>query len=230
MPLEKRLYKIVEKFAASNEFGCNPVKQQVGTKMGTVDVIGVREIHGDLHTHNEIVAFEVKEENSRFLSAVGQARAYSIYAHKCYLVVKKRKNNAFTSEEIDIAAQLGVGLIEIRGDTCKVIATSAAFSPRDSYILTIFDKLELFRCVICHATYHYENMVNINKMNKIGNGDYSYTGELKKAIKNRKNAQYFLYQLNEQRSVDERIYTHDRRHICKDCLSIFASLTDWKTL
>lgn len=220
---EKKLYKIVEEFART-EFGCGTVKQQVGAQLGKVDVIGAREIHGDLGTHTEIIAFEVKEEHAAFLSAIGQARAYSIYAHKCYLAYKKRNSNAFTFEEIDIASQLGVGLIEIRGNGCKVISTSAAYSPRDSYTLAILNKIGLFRCTLCHATYSKNDVMDINPKEINLDKAPPYAGQLKKAIKNKKNAAYYLFQMYLQRDDDERKYVYDRRYICKDCVSIFGSL------
>ncbi len=222
---EKKLYKVIEEFART-KFDCGSVKQQVGTKLGKVDVIGVREIHGDFGTHTEIIAFEVKEEHASFLSAIGQARAYSIYAHKCYLAYRKRNSNQFTHEEIDIASQLGVGLIEIRGNGCEIISTSAAYSPRDSYTLALLNKIGLFRCTLCHATYNKKDIIDINRKEIDINGDPPYVGLLKKAIKYQKNVAYFLFQLNSQRDADDRKYVYDRRYICKDCASIFGSLVN----
>jgi hypothetical protein len=225
MALESKLYKIVEQFAYEH-FNCKVVKQQVGTHLGKVDVVGFRQIHGDLGTIGEIIAIEVKEENASYLTAIGQARAYSIYAHKCYLAYRKRYTNKFTSEETDIASQLGVGLIEIKADKSNIIATSQSFSPREDYVLTILGKMKLFRCTLCHAVYPLKDFVAVNAQDEINPSDKpAYLGKMNQAIKNHKNIEYFLYHLNSQYEDDERKYVYDRRYICKDCASIFASLS-----
>jgi hypothetical protein len=225
MALESKLYKTVEQFA-KEEFGCQVVKQQIGTRLGKVDVVGFRQIHGDLGTISELIAIEIKEENASFLKAIGQARAYSIYAHKCYLAYRKRYSNRFTSAEKDIASQLGVGLIEIKADQSNVIATSQSFSPQEDYVLTILDKMRLFRCTLCHAVYTHENMTAVNSKDEINpSKEPAYLGKMKQAIKNHKNIEYYLFHLNSQNVDDEREYVHERRYLCKDCASIFASLS-----
>ncbi|HLB71875.1 MAG TPA: hypothetical protein VJJ51_12605 [Candidatus Methanoperedens sp.] len=123
MGLEAKLYNSIEDFI-KQRFGCHVVKQQVGTKLGKVDVMGLRETSGDFEAGGELVAIEVKEEKAPFLKAIGQAFAYSLYAHRCYLAYKKRYNNNFSSDEIDIATQFGVGLIEIKNNECNLIVTS----------------------------------------------------------------------------------------------------------
>jgi len=224
MPPEEKLYKIVEDYA-SQELGCDHVGQKVGTKHGIVDVVGVQELHGDFETHNEVIAIEVKDYRASFLSAVGQARSYSIYAHKCFLAYRKRYSDLLSFEEIDIASQLGIGLIEIKNKKCTVLATSASFSPRDSYVMTILNKLGLFRCAMCRAVYPLKDVMFVNQKGPIDmKSEHIYAGQMKKAIISRKNIRYSLIQLAEQRDADERKYIFDQRYLCKDCASIFASL------
>ncbi len=222
MGLESKLYKTIESFAAEY-FGCRTVKQQVGTKFGKVDVVGLKENHGDLESMSEIIAIEVKEEKASFLQAVGQTCAYSIYAHRCYLAFKKRNTNEFTYDEIDIADQLGVGLIEVKSNTCNVISTSKLFSPQERYVLQILKKLGYFKCVLCRGTYHMKDISDVSSRKIYLEDDPSYYGKLKKAIETRKNVRYHLFELP-QILEDDRKYVYDKRFICKDCISIFASL------
>lgn len=222
MALESKLYKQIEDFA-SEYFGCHTVKQQVGTKFGKVDVVGLKENRGDLESTSEVIAIEVKEEKASFLQAVGQTRAYSIYAHRCYLAFKKRNRNEFTDDEIDIADQLGVGLIEVKSNTCDIKLTSKLFSPQERYILQILDKLDYFRCVLCRGTYPKKHISDISSRLIFLGDNPSYRGNLKKAIESRLNIRYYLFGLSHIRE-DDRKYVYDKRFICKDCVSIFASL------
>jgi hypothetical protein len=222
---ETNLYKRVESFA-TDHFGCHTVKQQIGTKFGKVDVVGLRLPLGDFATTSELIAIEVKEERTTFLSAVGQTRAYAIFAHKCYLAVRKRFKARFTPEEKDIAAQLGIGLIEIRTGECHEVLTSQAFSPQDRYVLQVMNKLDFFICAICGGAYPKQDICDINNTREIDLQAYpGYRGQMRKAILTRKNIRYWLYELARLKR-DKRWYIYDRRHICKDCVSIFASLVN----
>jgi hypothetical protein len=220
---EISLYKQVAKFAA-DYFHCHTVKQQIGTKLGRVDVIGLREVPGDLESASEVIAIEVKEETAAFLPALGQTHAYSIYAHHCYLAVKKRRNTKFTTEEIHIATRFGVGLIEIKSSHCKVILTSNHFLPQEQYFLKILAACNFFRCILCRGTYPHKDMVSINQSGPIDpQSDPKYRGRLIRAVAERKNVQFWLYELAKLRG-DQRFYTYDRRYLCKDCVSVFASI------
>lgn len=222
---EAKLYKLVESFA-SDHFGCHTVKQQVGTKLGKIDVVGLRVTPGDLSTTSELIAIEVKEEAASFLSAIGQTRAYSIYAHKCYLAFRKRFSSKFSVEEKDIATQLGVGLIEIRSNKCYEVLSSQMFLPQERHVLHILNTLGFFTCAICHGVYPKQDVSNINSKRRIDLQSYpSYTGQMRKAIVGRKNIRYWLYELATLKR-DKRWYIYDRRHICKDCVTIFASLVN----
>lgn len=223
MPIESKLYPRVEKFVRS-DFGCNVVESQVGTKLGRIDIVGLREIPGDFESATEIIGIEVKEEHAAFLNSIGQALAYSVYAHNCYLAVRMRRQRHFEPAEMRIAAQFGVGLIEIRAKSMTVVLTSRRFTPEDQNILQIFSKLGVFRCVLCRATYPEKEVSSINAQGEIAPSEESqYLGILAKAIRMRKNAQYWLHELAAQRK-DRRRYVYDIRYLCKDCLSIFASL------
>ena len=77
---------------------------------------------------------------------------------------------------------------------------------------------------MCHAVYPLKDLTQVNQKGMIDlKSEHPYVGQMKKAIMNQKNLVYYLYRLHDQRG-DEKEYVYDRRYICKDCASIFASL------
>lgn len=225
MPREASLYKGVERFTKKS-LGCQFVKQQVGTRLGKIDVAGVRELRGDFESDVEVVAIEVKEERAAFLNAIGQAVAYSVYAHRCYLAIRRRRGNSFTTEECQVAAQFGVGLIEIGSGKFSMPVTSRRFSPEDRNVLQIIHRLSLFRCSLCRAVYEDTDRSDVNQSGQIDlPGNPKYRGQLSRILKKGKHARYYLYNLHHQRD-DQRQYVYDRRYLCQDCISIFASFVE----
>lgn len=223
MPRETSLYKRVEQFARDS-LGCQFAKQQVGTRLGKIDIAGVRELRGDYESDAEVIAIEVKEERAAFLNAIGQAVAYSIYAHRCYLAVRRRRGNSFTDEERQVATQFGVGLIHIGSNTLSVPVTSRRFSPENRNVLQIVHRLGLFRCSLCRAVYEDVDRSDINQSGQISlDSNPAYRGQLAKILQKGKHARYYLYNLHEQRD-DARRYVYDMRYLCQDCVSVFASL------
>jgi len=223
MSLESELYPKIKKYVETH-FDCRHVAMQVGTRLGKIDVVGLKDIHGDLETRTEIIAVEVKEEGARFLNALGQALAYSVYAHSCYLAVRKRGKNSFTQEEKEVAAHFGVGLLEIKSADVAVTATSRYFAPDDRYVMQILKGLNYFRCSLCRGVYPRKEVTELNSKDQIRLADTpSYTGALSKAIREGRHAAYYLYDLAAQMK-DKRDYVWDRRYLCRDCISIFASL------
>jgi len=223
VPKEISLYNRVAKFAVE-QFDCRFMKQQIGTHLGKIDVAGIQELRGDLESEAEIVAVEVKEERAAFLNSIGQAVAYSIYAHRCYLAVRKRHGSQFSAEELQVAAQFGVGLIEIGAKGMSMRLTSRRFSPESRYVLQIIHRLGLFRCSMCRAVYEDKDSTGVNQAGKIDLSEKpNYRGQLSRIVAKRRNAKYYLYELHSQRD-DPRVYVSDRRYLCKDCVSVFASL------
>jgi len=227
MANERKYYDLVADLFLSKELGCFDYKKEIGTTMGKVDVVGIKELSSDYKSNTELVSVEVKDENARFLNSIGQAFAYSVYTHRCYLAFNKSSKNKFKQEEIDIANQFGVGLIEIRNrKEIKVISLSRQFEPKPHYVYYFKSKLGYFNCVICDGAYKEQDIAKINQPGPISiKDDETYLGNLDKAIKQRRNALYYLYGLSQQRR-DERSYVYDKRYICKDCLSIFSPLVN----
>ena len=119
-----------------------PSDSRFGTRLGKIDVVGLLDVPGDLgETASEIVAIEVKEERAAFLTSAGQALAYSIYAHNCYLAVRKRYKRQFDPQERRVAAHFGIGLIALDSMGCKVVLTSKRFPREDRNVLQILTLL-----------------------------------------------------------------------------------------
>ncbi len=67
---------------------------------------------------------EVKAGRQPFATTAGQAHAYSVYTDRCYLADWRPGGKPFTADEIEIATQLGIGLLAI-GRT-RIVEVSAA--------------------------------------------------------------------------------------------------------
>jgi hypothetical protein len=221
---EKSLYDQVARFAGSS-FNCFAVKQQVGTRHGRIDVVGLREVHSDYFSAPEIIGIEVKEEYSTYLSSLGQAFAYSVYAHQCYLAVRKRHSNAFTPDERRLAAKLGIGLIELKSRSCTLVQSSRLFEPEPRYVAHLLRKMGYFQCALCGGTYRHEDITYASNFAIDLTDNPKYKGNLRKAIAKRRNLNFYLFQLYNERKAEDRYYVYDRRFMCKDCVSLFASLT-----
>jgi len=81
-------------------------------RWGTPDVIGKKEsLKSDIIKGTEIVSAEIKSDTNQLITAFGQACAYKLFSHKCYLVVPKKSPPAHI-ERLDSLCQLfGIGLV-----------------------------------------------------------------------------------------------------------------------
>jgi len=223
VPKEANLYARVGRFART-QFGLWLVKHKVGTRLGNIDVVGVHEAGSHFSSSGELFAIEVKEEGARFLASVGQALAYTVYVHYPYLAVRMRRRRAFSQEEKDAAAGFGVGLIAVGSRRCTLISTARRFEPEDRHVLHMYSRLAVFRCSLCGSVFKESEVVGINQPGAIDiPSDPTYAGAFRKAIVKRKHVRYWVYELARQRK-ESGSYVFDRRYICRDCSSIFASL------
>jgi hypothetical protein len=224
MAKERQFYDKVVKFLGQ-EFGCFEVKKEVGTALGIIDVLGIRRVSKDLAFRYELISVEVKEQNARYLNSVGQALAYSVCTHRCFLAYHMPRSRKFSQAEMDIADHFGIGLISLsKSKEPKLVRSSSLFNPKIEYTTWLIDKLDQFTCALCGGIFKQVEIVNINQPGKIIPTDNSsYLGKLGEAITKRKNAKWFLFEMAEEMG-EKRGYIYDRRYLCKDCVSIFASL------
>jgi len=152
---EQVLYAYVEDFLKGEIFGCFKAEQRIGTSfIGIADVVGVREIGGDVRGDIEVIAVEVKSSPRIFGKILGQALGYSLFAHKCYLAVRLTDYKHFSLEQKELATRLGVGLIEIkkfRSDwKCFHVLSSKNHSPHPHQMETLLRRgLGVIRCGFC---------------------------------------------------------------------------------
>ena len=224
MANERDLYPHVVAFL-QQELGCISTKVNTGTRYAHIDVLGLRERRSDFATSTELLAVEVKKGGTRLLNFIGQALAYSLYANRIYLAWQKKDGQSITKEEIDISSKFGVGLLHIsKTENISLISSSREFTPERHHFLQALDKLAHFECTICRATYPKEQVVRVNPHGPIEPAsDAEYLGNLQRAVRARRPALFYLFQLAEIRQ-DKREYTYDKRFICKDCCSIFSTL------
>lgn len=158
---ESSLYGCVEDYLKSESFGCFKTKQRVGTSfVGIADIVGARDIGGDIRGDIEITAVEVKTSCSNFGKILGQALGYSLFAHKCYLAVRFFDDGAFSLEQKELATRLGVGLLEIKKLygvlRCSEVLTSPNHVPQGHQMETLLRRgLKLIKCSLCG--YLFEN-------------------------------------------------------------------------
>jgi hypothetical protein len=142
---EKKLYPIVEKFLKTS-MGCYITGIQKGSKdLGQIDVAGIRNIGGRSTNQIEIISVEVKLNNSNIVRKLGEAAAYSVGAHRCYLAIPER----FREEHKVLASKLGVGLIEIKGKKVLEVLSSPQHTPYEDRSSNLIWSLEGWQCLIC---------------------------------------------------------------------------------
>src|SRR6266516_7021822 len=100
-PPETSFYPIVERWL-KKQFGCFITAVNKGLRHGRIDVIGVRDVGGDLSGAIETIGIEVKRGLFPFANACGQTLGYNVYVNRAYLADVRRTN--FTANEIHIAS------------------------------------------------------------------------------------------------------------------------------
>jgi hypothetical protein len=82
-------------------------------KWGTPDVIGIREPKRSdiIPFPTEIVSAEIKIDTKELITAFGQACAYILFSHKCYIVVPKASSPEDISKLDSLCMIFGIGLI-----------------------------------------------------------------------------------------------------------------------
>jgi len=205
---ESLFYPCVEELLKSEAFGCFKTEKRVGTSfVGIADVIGARDVGGDVRGDIEVIAVEVKKTPSNFGKILGQALGYSLFAHKCYLAVPFLDEKAFSLEQKELATRLGVGLLEIRKShgalRCTEVLTSANHIPHGHQMETLLRRgLELVRCSFCGIFTEANNV----------------SESWKEALK--KNKIYRIWRKPDRKLLFSRRKKGDwrRLYVCNDCV------------
>jgi hypothetical protein len=215
--LEKAAYPVVEKWLRKH-FLCFQTAVNKGLKHGRADVIGIRDVGGDLTGDIETIVIEVKRGLDPFATASGQTLGYNVVANRVYLA--DVRPNEFTPDELQIASHLGIGLIQIRNRKCTEILSSPFYSPIRRFNFELLGKLGLGKCQMCGSFFRTgtieKTFANLAREN------------LRKAIRERKGVVFWNEEVAERkdklgiRSSSQDVIW-DRRYICPDCIDRFIS-------
>jgi len=82
-------------------------------KWGTPDVIGKKESKRSdiIQAPVEVVSVEIKAETTELITAFGQACAYKLFSHKCYLVVPKQSLKDDLARLDSLCQLFGIGFV-----------------------------------------------------------------------------------------------------------------------
>lgn len=214
--LEKELYPIVEKWLRK-EYLCFKTEVDTGLKFSRADVIGIRDVGGDLTGETETIIVEVKRGTKAFATSAGQTLGYKVYANRIFLA--DFRDNDFSIDERMIANHLGIGLIRIQKTTCKEIISSPYHAPITKFNALILERMKLGDCRLCGSTFEigknkrYDNMAREN---------------ITKAIDDEKGLIFWNREVAERKRqlgirAKDNETTFERRYICPDCIKTIIS-------
>jgi len=205
---EGSLYPSVQVFLRRG-LRCFRATPRVGTVfVGIADVVGVRDVGGDVRGDVEVIAVEVKTTTSNFGKIMGQALGYSFFAYKCYLATLLGKSESYSEEQKELATRLGVGLLEIRRNAtgrwkCREALTSGNHDPQGHQFETLLRRgFNLTRCSFCGFFTDSSNV----------------TESWYSALQNKKT--YLLWIKADRDLLFSRRKTTDWRrvYVCRDCV------------
>jgi hypothetical protein len=213
-PLEKTLYPLVGRWLRRH-FRCFRCVTNKGLRYSRIDVLGIRDVGTDFSGDVETIAVEVKRGSTPFTNAAGQTVGYRVYANRVYLA--DRRDEPFNQDELLIATNLGIGLIQIKGNKCREILSSPIHRPLPQLQVRLFEKLQLGTCTLCGSLFELGDP-DASSWHNVCIENVQRAAHLKKGL---------LYGLRE---VDERkvklgldrgtAYIETRRLICPDCVSL----------
>jgi hypothetical protein len=216
---ENLIYPVVERWV-KRHFLCFKTATNTGLRHSRVDVIGIRDVGGDLSGQVHTIAVEVKKEGSPFATASGQTLGYNVYANRVYLAELRKE--AFSFEEMDIASHLGIGLIQIQNRKCIEVLSSPFYTPIRRLNLLLLDQLGLGRCQLCESFFEtggikrkYANMTR---------------EDVQKAIEKGKGLIFWNYEVAARKhKLGIRVAqdtTYERRFICPECVAQLLALQE----
>lgn len=214
-PLEKEYYKDVDRWL-NRHFSCFKTAINKGLRHGRIDVIGLRDVGGDLSGDIETIAVEVKRGSTPFANACGQTFGYSVYANRVYLADVRVKK--FTQDEIFIASHLGIGLIQIKGKKCTEVLSSPYFDPIAKMRLRLLEALGFGRCQLCNSVFQIGNPEKGNAYSNLSRE------KVHQAIKLSRGIMFWNREVADRkrrlgiRGEDGGTTTYERRFICPDCV------------
>jgi len=215
---ESELYPLVERWMR-RKFQCFKTVIDKGLKYGRIDVLGVRDVGGDLSGEIETIAIEVKKGSTPFAKASGQTLGYRVYANRVYLADVRQ--DSFTTDEIHIASNLGIGLIRLKNKTCQEVLSSPYYQPITKLNLMLLESIAIGKCQFCNSFFEIGDSKN-NRFSNVAREN------LKQAILKEKGMMFWNYEaayrknkFHERRAVKQTAY--ERRYICSECIEVLFS-------
>jgi len=217
--LEKEYYPIVSKFL-EKKYQCFKSEINTGLRHSRADVIGIRDIGGDLTGEIETIIVEVKRGSEGFATCAGQTFGYTVYANRVFLADKRAKG--FTEEEIQIASHLGIGLIQIDiKNKCSVVLTSPYYKPMTKLNSSLLEKMCLGKCQLCDS--YIEIGDEKNRYTKVSKENFI------KSIVDEKGLMFWNREIGSRKEIrgiriGKENTTYERRFLCYDCVNLFGQL------
>ncbi len=212
---EEELYPCVERWA-KRHFGCFRTATNTGIRNARLDVVGVRDVGGDLSGEVEVIAIEVKGGNCPFAAASGQTFGYTVCANRVYLA--DYRHSAFAPDEIQVASHLGIGLVRMWKNKCEEVLSSPVHHPITKLQMMLLERLRLGKCQLCGCFF------------SIGDGHGNWTAtttSLLRAIDGVKGFRFWNFSVGKRKLGDRSYETYERRYICPGCMeSVFSKVAE----
>lgn len=218
-PKETELYPRLASWL-KRSYGCFATAVNIGPRYSRVDVVGIRDVGGELSGEVETIAIEVKNGSQPFATTTGQARGYSVYANRVYLA--EWRSGGFTRDEIDIASHLGVGLIDVRSRAINECLSSPYHNPVPRLQLSVFERMGYGPCCVCGCVV------------QVGSGEHRYSftkmsrASISKAAKTDRGLVFWNHEVGQRKRVEDkrRKTTRERRFLCADCVANLFPVDD----
>lgn len=208
--VENEHYPTVAKWV-KRHFRCFRAEINRGLRYGRIDIFAIRDVGGDFSGAFETIAVEVKC-GSRFVNAAGQAVGYRVYANRVYLAESREK--PFNRDELLIATNLGIGLVQIRGTKCREVLSSPVYQPITELQLRLLEKLHLGVCTLCNCVFDLGSSTWRNICSE----------DVRRAIEKKKGLLYGLREVDQRRDKlglgRGTKFIETRRFVCHDCVAL----------
>lgn len=222
---ERDLYPSVERFLR-RKLGCFHTAQNVGLGAnrirGNIDVVGLRHVGGDLRGDIEVIGCEVKDDEP-FLKSAGQALAYGVMAHRCYLAAV----DDFNTVQRRVAEHLGIGLMSISTGArpkCREVQSAPAVAVIPAYCDELVEQMGYVQCALCRSFFQASD-----ERGKLMTSDHIVRHAARRTAADARDAEKgFAYWIDHawETRTDERTQRrlartdsiYDRRYLCASCL------------
>jgi hypothetical protein len=155
--------------------------------------------------------------SAAYASSCGQTLGYRVYVNRDYLAVVREES--LNSDEIQVASNLGIGLIQIKKRGCFEELSSPYYRPITKLNLKLLETLGLGTCQFCGCIF------------EIGDGDKNRFSNLtrekvRKAVDEGKGIMFWNKEVSDRKNrfhttrLEKGVH-YERRFVCADCVGHF---------